>query len=75
MTYKELKNRNKKAHSSLITLWEDLSRVSRSTARKDLKDDWGLRYNVIPKGETDLEFIDSHTGDVFTYNDSIKQWR
>lgn len=34
MTYEELKKLDKRAHSALITLWEELSRVSRETSQK-----------------------------------------
>ena len=77
LSYDELKKENKNALSSLITLWSELSRCSRETARKDLKEDWGFRYSVILKlnaGSVDLTFKDSHSGDIFNYSTFRKEW-
>ena len=70
MTYEELKKLDKRAHSALITLWEELSRVSRETARRDLKENWGFRYEVSYKPA--LTFRDADSGDTFAYNG--KEW-
>ena len=77
LTYDELKKENKKALSALITLWEELSRCSRESARKDLKENWGFRYSVsweLNFGSTDLLFKDEHSGDKFRYHDFRKEW-
>ena len=77
LTYDELKKENKKALSALITIWEELSRCSRETARKDLKEDWGFRYSVIRElsgGENILEFKDAHSGDMFLYHNERQEW-
>jgi len=77
LSYDELKKENKKALSALITLWEELSRCSRESARKDLKENWGFRYSVIWElnfGSVDLTFKDSHSGDVFNYSVAEKEW-
>jgi hypothetical protein len=77
MTYQELKKHDRKAHSSLIKLWEELSRISRRDARKDLKEDWGFRYIVQEKiklGKRNLIFEDTYSGDTFSYSPSLQEW-
>jgi hypothetical protein len=78
LTYEDLKKNYRKAHSALITLWEDLSRISRASARKDLREDWGFRYSVTWEftidGETTLIFKDDHSGDIFTYVSYRNEW-
>ncbi len=77
LSYDELKKANPKALSALISLWEELSRCSRETARKDLKENWGFRYSVsweLNFGSTDLLFKDEHSGDKFRYHDFRKEW-
>ena len=77
LSYNDLKKENRKALSALITLWEELSRCSRETARKDLKENWGFRYDVIWElnfGSRDLTFKDVHSGDIFNYSYSRKEW-
>ena len=79
LAYDELKKEHRKALSALITLWEELSKCSRATARKDLKEDWGFRYSVIQEiNLIDLSriliFEDAHSGDKFHYHISKKEW-
>ena len=90
MTYEELKIQNRKAHSALISLWEELSRVSRAAARKDLKADWSVRYSVVNLSgkvrvwkypshnlitkEYSLQFTDSHAGQSFHYVEDQNEW-
>jgi hypothetical protein len=83
LSYDEFKKENKKALSSLITLWSELSRCSRETARKDLKENWGLRYEVSYKpqyplnenyGVNALTFIDDDSGDAFSYDKKGQEW-
>jgi hypothetical protein len=69
LSYDDLRKSNRRAHSELITLWEHLSHVSRETARRDLREDWGFRYGVTQVGST-LTFKDSHSGDTFTYGEN-----
>lgn len=77
-TYDELKKENRVAHSSLITLWEELSRTSRETARKDLKENWGDRYSVTgeltARSGLILTFNDMLTGDSFLYDKDRGEW-
>ena len=72
MTLKELK-KNRKAYSSLIDLWSELSRISRDSARRDLIEDFGLRYRIDMEGES-MVFHDTHAGDSFTYDKERKEW-
>jgi hypothetical protein len=77
LSYDDLKKENRKALSALITLWEELSRCSRESARKDLKENWGFRYKLISElnsGSVDLTFKDSHSGDIFNYSTFRKEW-
>jgi hypothetical protein len=77
LSYDDLKKENRKALSALITLWEELSRCSRESARKDLKEDWGFRYSVtgeLGDGQYTLIFKDDHSGDRFHYHDYRKKW-
>ena len=83
LSYDDLKKENKQALSSLITLWSELSRCSRETARQDLKENWGLRYEVSYKpqyplnenyGVAALTFIDADSGDSFSYNKKAQEW-
>jgi len=83
LSYDDLKKENKQALSSLITLWSELSRCSRETARKDLKENWGLRYEVSYEpqyplnenyGVAALTFIDVDSDDAFSYDKKGQEW-
>ena len=71
MTLAELKQ-NRKAYSALITLWSELSRISREAARRDLNEDFGIRYEI-KKGDQ-IHFYDTYAGDHFTYDPIKNEW-
>ena len=58
---------HKKACASLITIWSELSRISRETASRDLKENFGTRYEVREKGSK-LSFVDTEGSDKFEFN-------
>jgi hypothetical protein len=72
MKLSELKQ-DRKAYSALITMWSELSRISRATTRKDLNDDFGNRYEIKKKGDQ-MQFHDTHSGDLFTYDPVQNEW-
>ena len=73
MTLEELKQINWKAYRSLIDFWSELSRISVLRAKIDIEDDLGSRY-TLEEGVNGITFYDSHTGDVFIYNEKKDSW-
>lgn len=67
MTLAELKKHNPKAHSTLVEMWAELSRISTSSAKRDLKENMDSRYKIKTKGEK-LIFTDDEAGDTFQFN-------
>ena len=72
MTLNDLKQ-NHKAYSALITMWSELSRISRESARRDIVQDFGWRYELKKEGEK-ISFHDTHAGDIFVYEPSRNEW-
>jgi len=73
MNLKDLKTENPSAHASLIDMWAEESRVSITSAERDIKEDLGIRY-VIEKKGTSLVFKDGHAGDIFVYDATQDIW-
>jgi len=73
MNLTDLKKEHPLAHDSLIDMWAELSRTSTTSAKKDIKEDLGIRY-VIEKKGTSLVFKDGHAGDIFVYDATNDIW-
>jgi hypothetical protein len=72
-SFKEFKAFNKKAWDSLIDVWEDASRTSRESARKDLNENVGWTYQIkLMNGKIYFQNIDSL--ETFEYNESDQYW-
>lgn len=69
-TLKEFKSFNKVAHDSLIDLWEQLSRTSRETARRDLRDNFDDRYSITRHpSDKKITFSDHEAGDTYFFDE------
>jgi hypothetical protein len=73
MNLTDLKKEHSSAHDSLIDMWAELSRISIASAKRDIKEDLGIRY-VIEKKGTSLVFKDGHAGDIFVYDATQDIW-
>ena len=73
MNLNDLKKENSSAHASLIDMWAEVSRTSTASAKRDIKEDLGIRYLIEKKG-TSLVFKDGHAGDVFAYDSTNDVW-
>jgi hypothetical protein len=70
----ELKQLNRRAHTTLVNLWAELSRCSTSSARRYLKEDVGFRYKLkvkLPEGN--IEFKCTESGQEYVFDG--KEWR
>lgn len=73
MNLNDLKKEHPIAHASLIDMWAEVSRISIASAKRDIKEDLGIRY-VIEKKGTSLVFKDGHAGDIFVYDATQDIW-
>ena len=65
-TLGDLESHNKEAHDSLIDLWMVLSRTSSKTARRDIEEGIGFRYELESNNGV-ITFTDTESADTFTY--------
>jgi hypothetical protein len=77
-TLKEFKAFNKAAHDTLIQMWEQMSRCSYETARRDIRDNLGYpaifcRYSLkVEDGK--IKFYDSETRDTCIFDEVKNDW-
>lgn len=72
-TLGDLESQNKEAHDSLIDLWMVLSRASSKTARRDLEEGIGYRYELATNDGI-IAFTDTESADTFVYNQKHNVW-